>query len=143
MRPGDIGDNEVEEALRRLQAGGLRGDRRRREVDEAGEDLSAHGLARALQVAHDLADQVQAADRLLAPDRQRRHHRRDPVAERAALLLGANADRHHRAHLQAFGVVTPRAQVVAERAGHHREDDVVDGAAVLVLDLLQLGRGRC
>ena len=96
-----------------------------------GEDLGADRLAGGLQVAHRLGDQVQALDRVLAPDRQRRHHRRDPVAERAVLLRGADADRHHRPHLQALGVVAAGAQVVADRAGDDREDDVVDGAAVL------------
>ena len=119
-----------------------RGDRRRGEVGELGQDLGADRLPGALQVAHRLGDQAQSLDRVLAPDRQRRHHRRDPVAERAVLLVGADADRNHRPQLEPLGVVAACAQVVAERAGDDREDDVVDRAAVLVLDALQRRRGR-
>ena len=111
---------------RELQAGGLGGDRRRREVGQLGQHLGADRLAGGLQVAHRGGDQLQPLDRVLAPDRQRRHHRRDAVAERAVLLLGADADRDHRPQLELAGVVAPGAQVVAERPGDDGEDDVVD-----------------
>ena len=85
-----------------------------------------------------LADQMQALGRVVAPDRQRRHHRRDPVAQRPVLLVGADADRDHRPQLELVGVEAARPQVAAKGAGHGREDDVVDGSAELVLDPLEL-----
>ena len=46
---------------------------------------------------------AQALDRVVAPDRQRRHVRGDAVAERAVLVGGADADRDHRPQLELAG----------------------------------------
>ena len=60
-----------------------------------------------------LADLEQPLDRVGLADRQRRPHRRDPVAERAALDVGADRDRHHRLEHDVLGVVTVQAHVAA------------------------------
>ena len=44
LRTGDVGDDEVEEALAGLQARRLGGDRRRGEVGELAEQVRADGL---------------------------------------------------------------------------------------------------
>jgi len=54
------------------------------------------------------------------------------------LLFSANADRDHRPQLEAVGVVAAGAQVVTQGAGDDREHDVVDRAAVGVLDRFQV-----
>src|SRR5262249_58612294 len=52
LRPGDVGDDEVEEALSRLQASRLPGDCGRGEVGELREERGTHRLLRCLQVSH-------------------------------------------------------------------------------------------
>ena len=139
LRPGDVGDDEVEEALPGLQPGGLRDDRGRGEVGHLRQHVGADGLLGLLQVAHRLADQAEPLDRVLAPDRQRGHHRGHLIAERAVLIGGADADRHHRLQDQLVRRVAERAQMPAERAGDDGQHDVVDRASVRVLDPPQVG----
>src|SRR5436190_2566369 len=140
LRAGHVRDDEVEEALPCHQPGRLTHHRGRGEAAELGQDLRPHGLAALLEALELLADHVQPGERLVAPDRQRRHHRRDPVAEGAALEIGADAHRNHRLELEAVGVLALAAQMASQRAGDRRQHDVVDGPAELVLDRLQVGQ---
>ncbi len=98
-----VGDDEVEVALAGLQARGLAEDRRRGEAGEVGEHLGADRLAGVLEVLHRHADLLEALRGVLDPDRQRRPHRGDAVAERAALGVGAHRDGHHRLQHQPLG----------------------------------------
>ena len=50
--------------------------------------------------------------------------------------------RHHRLEADALGGLAVQPHVVAERAGHHRQHDVVDGPAERVLDRLELPEVR-
>ena len=67
-------------------------------------------------------------------------HRRDLVVVGAALGRRADRDGHHRAHDAALDGLAAREQQVAEAAGDHGEHDVVDGAAVLGADRLDVGQ---
>jgi len=90
LRPGDVGHDEVEEALARLQPRSLGHDRRRCEVGQRGQGLSADRLAGLLDPAHRLAHLGQHGLGLLDAHRQRRPHGRHPVAQRAALGVDAH-----------------------------------------------------
>ena len=136
LRAGHVRHGQVEEALHRLDPRGLGEDRRRGEVRQRRQRLGADGLARLLQAAHRLVHRAEARDRVVEADRQRRVHRRDLVAERPALGLGAHRDRHHRLELD-VRVVAVREEVAAQRARHHGEHDVVDRPAERVLDRLE------
>ena len=56
----------------------------------------------------------------------------------ALLVLGPRGDGDERAQLQPLGAHAARVQPVAQRAADHGQDDVVDGAAERVLDLLEV-----
>ena len=140
--PGTFVTTRLKKRWRDIEARGLVHDRRRREAGQVGEHLGAHGLAARLEPLQLLAHDVEPRDRVLAPHRQRRHHRGHAVAERAALHVRAHAHRDHRLQLEAVGVLAAAAQVLAERAGDGGEHDVVDGAAELVLDRLDVGEVR-
>ena len=73
------------------------------------------------------------------PYRERRPHRGDTVAQRAALEIGRR-DRHHRLEHEFVGRVARPAQVATQGARDHREHYVVDGPAERVLDRLELGQ---
>jgi hypothetical protein len=82
-------------------------------------------LVRALEAAHRV--------RLVGGDRD--HHRGDPVAERALLVLGPDRDRHHR-HERLVGKLVALDQELPHGAGADRHDHVVHLHACLVLDRL-------
>ena len=113
-------------------------DGRRREALERGDRGGGERLARLLQPVHRLLDVGQPRDRVVEEHRQRRHHLRQLVAERAALVLGADRDGDGRPQLHAVGAAPSRLQEVGERPGDDREHDVVDGRAERVLDQLEL-----
>ena len=142
LRPGHVGDDEVEELLACLQPRGLAEDRRRREAGEVRQHLCADRLPGVLQVLHRRRDRVQRLGGRLDADRQRRPHRRDLVAERSALGLGAHRDRHHRLQHEAVGIEALAAQVAPERERDGGQDGVVQGAAERVLDAFEARRGR-
>jgi hypothetical protein len=76
---------------------------------------------------------------VVGPHRQRPAHGGDLVAELVALVVGAHRDRHERAQVQALGPHAAGAQPGAQAAGDDGEHDVVDRAAELVLDRLEVG----
>ena len=80
-----------------------------------GEGLRADGLAGLLEVDHRRVDGVEGRARVLDADRQRRLHRGDAVAERAALGVGADGDRDHRPQHDALGRLR-RARASSARA---------------------------
>ena len=82
-----------------------------------------------LTSVHRGADLEQPLDRVGHPDRQRRPHRRHPVAERAPLDVGPDRYRHHRLEHDTVGVLAVQAHVAAERARDDGQHDVVDGPA--------------
>ena len=114
----------------------------RREAGQVGEHLGADRLAARLEALQLLAHDVEPRHRLLAPHRQRRHHRGHAVAERAALDVRAHADRDHRLQLEPVGALPAAAQVAPERAGDGGQHHVVDGAAERVLDRLDVAQAR-
>jgi hypothetical protein len=85
LRSGHVRDDEVKEALARLQARGLAEDRRRREAGEVRQHLRADRLAGFLQILHRARYLLEALGGVLHADGQRRPHRGDLVAERAAV----------------------------------------------------------
>ena len=137
LRTGHVGDDQVEEAGREVDPRRLGEKGRRGEVVEARDHLGAERLLGPLQALHRLADDLQAAHRVVDVDRQRAAHRGDPVAELAALVLGADRDRDQGPQLQALRAHAPAQQPAPQGAGDDREHDVVDGAAERVLDLLE------
>ena len=134
LRPGHVGDDQVEEPGREVDPRGLREQGRRGEVVEAGDHFGAQRLLGALQALHLLADDPQPPHRVLDVDGQRPAHHRDLVAEVAALVLGADRDRHQGAQLEPLGADPAAVQPLAQGAGDDGEHDVVDGAAEGVLD---------
>ena len=139
LGPRDVGDDEVEVALAGLQARRLAEDRRRGEAGEVGEHLGADRLAGALEVVHRHADLLVARRGVLDPDRQRRPHRGDAIAQRAALDVGAHRDGHHRLQHQPLGGMIVRAQPAAECEADGGQHHVVEGAPERVLDRLEAG----
>ena len=57
----------------------------------------------------------QPRDRIVDVDRERTAHRRQLVAERAALITRPDRDRHQRPHLQSLGADTARPQPAGHR----------------------------
>ena len=138
LRPGHVGDDQVEQPRREVQPRGLREDRRRREALHTGQHLGANRLLGLLQAVHRRLDRAQPRDRVADVDRQRPAHHGDAVAEVALLVLGPRRHRDQRAQLQPLGAHAARVQPVAQRAADDGQDHVVDGAAERVLDLLEV-----
>ena len=107
-------------------------------VVEAPDRFGAERLLGGLQRVHRLGDGAQALDRVGDVDRQRAAHRRQPVAELAVLVLGADRDRDQRLQLELVGVDVAVLQPAPQGAGGDRQGDVVDGAAERVLDLFEV-----
>ena len=112
--------------------------RRGREALQRGDRRGGKRLARLLQPVHRLLHVGQPRERVVEENGQRRHHLRQLVAERAALILGADRDRDGGLQLDALGASAARLQEVGERPGHDREHHVVDGGAERVPDELEL-----
>ncbi len=97
LRPGEVGDEQVEEPGREVDRRGRAQQQRRREVAEpvveAPDRFRAQRLLGGLQRLHRLVDGAQALDRVGDADRQRPAHRRQPVAQLALLVVGADRDR--------------------------------------------------
>ena len=129
LRAGDVRDDEVEVALTGLQARGLAQDRGRCEARKAGKHLRTDGLPRLLQMLHRVSDLRQAVDGILDADRQRRPHRGDLIAERAALRVGAHGDGNHRLQHETLGVEPLTAKVAPQREADRGEHDVVERAS--------------
>ncbi len=85
--------------------------------------------------AHRLVGQPQAHHRVALVDVQRHAEHSDAVAVGAHLLLAAHRHRHL-GDQWTVGKLVVLQQPPAQRAGADRQDDVVDGAVMLVLDAL-------
>jgi len=96
LGPGDIGHDHIEEALARLQARRQRYERRRGEAGQLNQASGHRPPARSASCPPSPRRSQPGAQPVVDPDRQRRPHRRDPVAKRAALARLANRDRHQR-----------------------------------------------
>ena len=62
----------------------------------------------------------------------------DPVSQLAVLAGGSDRDGHLRPQLEALGPDAATVEPGAERAAHHREDDVVDRGSESVHDQLEM-----
>jgi hypothetical protein len=93
----------------------------------------------AFHALHRLGDLREPRLGVVVAHRQRRHHRRDLVAQGAARLVGAHAHRHHRLQLESLHLLATAAQVAAQRAGDRCQHHVVDRPAERVLDRLDVG----
>ena len=82
------------------------------------------------------ADRVEPRERVAEVHRQRDEDERDAVAHRRLLAGAAARDGHH--HLQRRRRDAPQQREPAQRAGDHRERDVVERGAAGALDLEQL-----
>ncbi len=140
LRARDVGHDQVEEPGREVDPRGLGEQGRRGEVVEPRDHLGAERLLRRLDPVHRLAHRAQPGDGVLDVDGQRPADGGDLVAELAALVRGPDRHRHERAQLEALGADAAGVQPAPQRAGDGAEDDVVDGAAELRLDLLEVGQ---
>ena len=116
--------------------------RRRRQPRDR---LRADGLTGLLEPLHRAVHEAEALDRVLEPYRQRGVHRRDLIAQRAAIGVGPHRDRHHRLQLHPFGIAPVRKRCARSAPGDDGQDDVVDRPAERVLDRLerrQVGRAQ-
>ena len=129
LRTGHVGDDQVHE---RLPVHGARREahqRRRDVVAHVQQQVGAQRLPLLLEVGGLLRDLAQAVDRVGRPDRERHEDRRDLVAERAALVVGAHRHRAQHAQPEVVDVVAARREQLVQAAADTREHDVVDGAA--------------
>ena len=140
LRTGHVGDDQVEERLAVHDARREAHQRRRDVLGHAEQHLGADRLAPLLEIGGLRGDRLQALDRGPVVDRQVHEHRRDLVAERAALVVGAHRHRAQHTQLEVFGVVGAVQEQPPQAARHAGEHDVVDGAAETAADLLDLAQ---
>jgi len=85
------------------------------QAEDLGEELRADRLPGPLEVGHLAVQHLDPPDRIWLADRQVGQDRRDPVADRPALVRRAQRDRHERAHDQPVRQLPASVpQVVAE-----------------------------
>ena len=138
LRPGHVGDHQVERQAPVREPRTEREQGRGRPVGHAGQDLRTHRLLRGLEARRGGAHRGVATGGLGLADRQVGHPRRDLVAERAALVARAHAHRDHGAELDVGRIDASPLEEAPHRTRHGGEHDVVQRPAELVLDLLHL-----
>ncbi len=145
LRAGHVGDHEVPGRAARTRVVD------RRNVSRAAREKTAGGMkwlaswsrlggqraVALLHVAERLVRAAQPLDRVGHVGEQRRAHQQDAVAVGADLLAGAHRHRDLRDE-RLVGQLVVREQPAPHRARADRHDDVVDRAAVAVLDRLDL-----
>ena len=142
LRAGHVRGHRVDRVLRRAgrETAGQRQQHRGRKAAQRGQRGAGHRLVALLEVLHLRVDRREALDRVGDAHREVGEHRRDLVVVRAALGRRAHRDRHHRADDAALDGLAALLQQVAEATGDDGEHDVVDGAAVLGPDGLDVGQ---
>ncbi len=134
LRPRDVGDHHVEVPPTGERARRLAHDRCRREAAHLADHLGTHRAALLLEVLQLLVHELEAVDRVLAPDRQGGV---DGLHAGAGLLV-LDAQRDQALELDVVGADPPAAQVAAQRPGHDGHHHVVDRATQPVLDRLEV-----
>ena len=144
LRPGHVRGDGGDGALGELaghRAGCSEPERQQRRCGETGERrelLRRLGLVGLLELLHLLAHRREPFDRVSDPDRQLGDHRRHLVAGRP-VSGSSDRHRHERTHHGVIGILGSGRQQVAEGAGDHGHDDIVDRPAERPLDRFDVG----
>ena len=100
-----------------------------------------HSLLRILQVVHAPLEFEQPVQRIVDAQRQRQEDQPEVIAQLDGGRFLAQVDRYRPTHVQSFHRLCARLGVTAQRAGHGREQHIVDGGAGSPADRFDFGQG--